>query len=71
MNQRDEILRHLKRGHGLTAMDALKYWGCMRLAARIEELRDMGHDIHTVMVKKGGKRYARYRLIRNRSKWAA
>ena len=71
MTQREEILRHLKRGHGLTAIDALKFWGCMRLAARIDELRDMGHDIHTTLINRGGKRYAQYRLIIRRRKCAA
>jgi hypothetical protein len=63
MSQRALILSHLKRGDTLTPMDALKFWGCMRLAARIEELRDMGHPIQTEWVERGGKRYARYRLV--------
>lgn len=38
-------------------MVALNSYGCMRLAARIEELRARGHRIETDMSKK----YATYR----------
>lgn len=70
MSQCAQILSHLKRGRTLTPMQALSFWGCMRLAARIDELRSRGHDIHTEIVKKGGKRYAMYTL-RSRNRAAA
>jgi hypothetical protein len=70
MSQRTLILAHLKREDTLTPMEALKYWGVMRLAARIEELRHMGHPIHTEWVVRGGKRYARYRLVKVKRKSA-
>jgi hypothetical protein len=41
---------------------------CFRLAARIAELRDIGHNIHTTMIYSNGKRYASYRLIKSKGK---
>jgi hypothetical protein len=38
-NQTNRILRYLRTGRGITAISALTRFGCMRLAARIEELR--------------------------------
>jgi hypothetical protein len=52
-----------ERPDGITALDALRDAGCMRLAARISDLRAAGHDIGSEMVTVGsGKRVARYRL---------
>jgi hypothetical protein len=36
------ILKHLKNGKKLTPMQALTYFGCFRLAARVKELRFYG-----------------------------
>ena len=59
MNQREDILFLLKAGMELTALDAMKR-GVGRLAARIEELRQQGHDITTDMrpVRKGNGKTA-------------
>lgn len=38
-SQADQILAHLEEGKELTPMDALDLFGCMRLAARIWDLR--------------------------------
>ena len=63
-SQARTILEHLKRGDDITPYGAQYEYGIMRLAARIEELRQAGHKIHTEMDKSpNGKRYARYRLI--------
>ena len=61
--QRDMILSALKRGDRLTPMDALRRFGCMRLGARVWELRRAGHDIQRNMVETGsGKQVAEYRM---------
>ena len=57
-----QILSHLKRGLTITALQALKKFGCMRLAARIKDLLDAGWDIVKTMIKVNGKRVARYFL---------
>lgn len=53
----------LMKGHGITPLQALQKWGCMRLSARIKELRDAGFPIITEVAKKGGKTFARYKMV--------
>ena len=59
-----EVLSILQRrkSRGITAMDALAEIGCMRLAARIYDLRMAGHDIETRIEEYGTSRIARYVL---------
>lgn len=61
-NQTTRILRYLKTGRGITPMSALSRFRCMRLAARIEELRDSGVRINSRMMNRSGKRFACYSL---------
>jgi len=49
MNQKDMILRHLKRYGRITPMQALGNYGVYRLAARISDLRAAGYRIETTM----------------------
>lgn len=62
MNQRLEILYALKRGDSLTPLAALKRYGCMRLGARIHEIRELGFAVKTRLVKRGTKHIAEYWL---------
>lgn len=67
MTQNTMILEHLKKGKSITAKDAMMKFGCYRLASRISELKDMGHDIVTDWVSSKNRygetvRYASYRL---------
>lgn len=59
--QNAKILAHLKRGETITPKDALALFSCFRLAARIGDLRKLGHDIRTRLTKDG---YAEYWLHR-------
>ena len=61
-SQNQAILQHLQAGHALTKLDALRMFGCARLAARINDLRMRGAWILTETVVKDGKRFARYRM---------
>lgn len=61
--QTKKILAHLQAGRKLTPLNAFDKFGCFRLAARIEELREAGHKIVTEMVHKNGKRFASYTLL--------
>ena len=61
MSQETQILSHLKRGP-IDPMKALTLNGCFRLAARISDLRDKGHDIRTQIIERDGKRFAKYWL---------
>lgn len=62
-----KLLNHLKDGNTITALEALKRFGCMRLSARIYNLRNMGHIIESKYEKseQTGKAYSRYKLIKD------
>jgi hypothetical protein len=64
-SQKEQILDYLKQGGSLTPMDALKMFGCLRLGARIADIKGMGYLVHTEMVhdRRTGKRYASYSLV--------
>jgi hypothetical protein len=62
MTQTQQILKHLEKGNKLTALEALQLFGCFRLAARVQELREVGRDIKSQLVKINGKRIAEYWL---------
>lgn len=66
MSHSENILHHLKHIGPLTAKEAARKYGCMRLAARIEELRH-DYDIETETVRRRNRNgrvvsYARYHL---------
>lgn len=62
MTQIDAIREFLEKGNSITPLDALREFGCFRLAAVIFMLRDEGMDIETITEHKNGKKYARYIL---------
>jgi hypothetical protein len=62
MSQTEQILNDLKKGITITPMVALHRYGCMRLAARVIELKHSGHKIKKTMINNNGKRYAGYYL---------
>lgn len=65
MSQTETILQHLKKAP-ITPWQAMQRYRIMRLAARIQELKERGHNIITVIMTDGGKRFAEYHLIRKR-----
>lgn len=67
LNQRVKIWRHLLRHGSITQEVALARYGAARLAARIEELRDLGVPILTQMMTSEGRRSATYLLQRKAS----
>ena len=62
MNQQQQILNYLREGNAVTPLLALERFGCMRLAARVSDLRQRGHKIETRMKKANDKVYAEYYL---------
>lgn len=67
MTQNERILRHLQDFGSITALDALKDYGCMRLGARIWDLKRDGHDIRTTFESAQNRygekvSYARYTM---------
>jgi hypothetical protein len=62
-SQRDHILIYIQAGNAITDIEALRLFQCRRLAARVLELKSMGHDIKRRMVQvMSGKRVAEYSL---------
>lgn len=65
--QKAKILRYMKEHGSITPVDALREFGCMRLAPRISDLKDDGYRIETVTESASNRygdkvRYARYYL---------
>ena len=63
MSQNEAIRKHLEKGKAITPLEALERYGCFRLAARIDDLRNEGLDIETLTLTRNGKRYASYKLV--------
>jgi len=64
MSQNEAVLNWLKR-EPITPAQALAHIGCFRLAARIRDLKDAGHQITAQMIESpNGKHFARYELVR-------
>lgn len=57
--QKHQIKAALDMGERLTALDALNAYGCMRLGARIHELRKEGYPIEAVMVRTYSGKYVK------------
>lgn len=65
MTQSDMILRYMQETGSITPWEALREFGCMRLGARIYDLKRRGVDIRSELVtdrNRYGKTvsYARY-----------
>jgi len=58
MSQNQQILRALQRGECISPLDALDRFHCLRLGARIYDLRQQGYNIQRTLEN----RYAVYYL---------
>jgi len=62
-SQNAKILSWLENGNKITALEALQLFGCFRLASRVHDLRERGHNITKEMIiQPNGKRVAQYSL---------
>lgn len=61
-SQNAQILGHLKRGKSLTPLQALREFNCLRLGARIYDLKESGHNIESTMIEINGKHVAQYAI---------
>lgn len=61
-SQNDQIKRWLLEGHSITALEALDYLRCFRLASRISDLKQQGFPIEKKMIYNGNSRFAQYYL---------
>ena len=60
-SQERKILFYMLRGNRITPLEALQYFQCERLAARIADIRKKGHDVKSEFVTMpSGKRVKQY-----------
>tara|TARA_R100000353_G_scaffold108792_1_gene78164 strand:- start:356 stop:571 length:216 start_codon:yes stop_codon:yes gene_type:complete len=50
LNQKQKVLRHLKRYGSITPLEAFNDYAIMRLTSRICELKDQGYNIKSEFV---------------------
>lgn len=61
------IRKHLESGKTITPLEALSMYGCLRLGARIYDLRQDGLPIKTEIKRNGRKRFAEYSLLKQKT----
>ena len=69
LTQKERILRHLKDRKTITALEAMKEYGIMRLTSRICELKNEGHNIRSEFVSSKNRynepvSFSKYSLIK-------
>lgn len=63
MTQKEQVLKHLQSGKSLSPLEALNYFGSLRLGAIIFDLKKDGYEIETE-INQVGKHYAVYKMKR-------
>lgn len=68
LSQCQKIIAYMEREGGITPLDALREFGCMRLASRITDLKRQGYVIHKEMATAKNRegetvRFALYKLV--------
>ena len=68
LTQKDRILRHLNDKGSITALEAMKEYGIMRLTSRVCELKDQGYNIRSEFVSSKNRynervSFSKYSLI--------
>lgn len=67
MTQNEKIKRHLEIYGSITPLDALREYGCMRLASRVSDLKKSGMNIERRMIREKNRfgepvYFAEYRI---------
>ena len=64
MESQNQLIRqHLESGKSITPLEALSMYGCLRLGARIYDLRQDGLPVKTEIKRNGKKWFAEYSLL--------
>ena len=63
LSQTQQILAYLEQGHSITPLEALTVFGCFRLGARIWDIKAMGYNVVSELVKENGKHFSKYYLF--------
>lgn len=58
--QTEQIRNYLEEGGELTQLDAIVLFGCLRLGARIWDLKKIGVPVKKETVNKNNKHFAKY-----------
>lgn len=58
--QTEEIRNYLENGGELTQLDVIRLFGCLRLGARIYDLKKAGMAIKKETVHENNKHFAKY-----------
>ena len=61
-SQNLQIRKHLESGKTITPLEALRRYDCLRLGARIYDLKQDGLPVKTEIKRNGRKRFAEYSL---------
>jgi hypothetical protein len=64
-SQNEQIRLHLEAGKTITPLQALNLFNCLRLGARIHNLKEMGLAIGKRIIAENGKHYAEYSIERS------
>jgi len=64
LSQNEQIRQHLEAGNTITPLEALSLFGCLRLGARIHNLKAAGMAICSRLIESNGKRFAEYSLAK-------
>ena len=62
ISQNRMILKHLETQGTINQLDALNKYRCMRLASRINDLKNMGYRIKSRIIFTPESKYAEYSL---------
>lgn len=65
MTQTEKVMKYMEQYGSITSAEAISELGIMRLASRISDLKQMGVEVKSVLVKDRNRfgepiRYARY-----------
>jgi len=63
MNQKDQVLQHLRKKKSITSWEAIQKYGITRLADTVFQLKGKGYDIITTIETADGKKWARYTYL--------
>ena len=64
LSQNEQIRQHLEAGNSITPLEALSLFGCLRLGARIHNLKAAGMAICSRLVEQNGKHFSEYSLAK-------
>lgn len=63
--QTKAIIRHMMTIGPITSLIAVREYGCLRLAARIDDIKKMGLIVYSRRTTSNGKNYSEYALVEN------